>query len=437
MEPIVIHAGEPGDADPCQAARRGRPRSEKARMAILEAAAELLLTRGLGAVSMNAVAGRAGVSKATIYRWWPSKETLALDALYHEWAVMHPPARDTGPLHADLVSLLCPWVELLGDRPYGSVVAALIAEARADSKFAAEYRARFVGPRREHGQAIFRRAIERGEIAADTDVELALDLVYGPLYHRLLQGHLPLDDGFVRDVVDAVVRSLAPRQAHASADHAAHAFKQELAPLTVDDVLAWQRQGAQILDTRDPFDFELAHLAGAVNVGLGGNYATWCGAVLDRERPVVIVADPGREQEAAVGLGRTGVDIVEGYLEGGIKALQSWPDRVARIERVTAPVLAEQRESHEPPLIVDVRTELEWIENRIDASVNLPLDRLTQGLDRLPEDRALVVHCAEGYRSAIAASLLLRAGFAAVADLVGGLAAWQSCNLETVGVQAH
>ena len=85
---------------------RGRPRSETARTAILDAAAELLLTHGLPAVSMDAVAQRAGVSKATIYRWWPTKETLALDALYTEWAAARPAPRDTGSLRGDLLSLL-------------------------------------------------------------------------------------------------------------------------------------------------------------------------------------------------------------------------------------------------------------------------------------------------------------------------------------------
>src|SRR6202142_4666186 len=89
------------------AQQRGRPRSEKARDAILAAAAELLLARGLGAVSMDAVAEQAGVSKATIYRWWPTKETLALDALYHEWSAV-PAPRDTGSLRGDLLSLLLP-----------------------------------------------------------------------------------------------------------------------------------------------------------------------------------------------------------------------------------------------------------------------------------------------------------------------------------------
>ena len=188
-----------------EAPQRGRPRSERARTAILEAASELLLGRGLSAVSMDAVAERAGVSKATIYRWWPTKETLALDALYTEWAAARPHPRDTGSLRGDLLSLLRPWARLAGSRPYGRVVAALLTEAQTDPVFAAEYRERFVEPRRQQAREIFRRAIERGEIPADTKVEVALDLLYGPLYHRLLHGHAPLNDRFVREVIDMVL----------------------------------------------------------------------------------------------------------------------------------------------------------------------------------------------------------------------------------------
>lgn len=203
-----MHADD--DATATAATRRGRPRSEKARLAILEAAAELLLARGLSAVSMDAVAERAGVSKATIYRWWHTKETLALDALYNEWAAVHPPARDTGSLGGDLLSLLRPWVRLAVSRPYGRVIAALVSEAQTDPAFAAEYRARFVEPRRAQAAAVFRRAIERGEIPVDTKIEVALDLIYGPVYHRLLHGHAPLNDRFVRDVVDAVLGGIMP-----------------------------------------------------------------------------------------------------------------------------------------------------------------------------------------------------------------------------------
>ena len=190
-------------------APRGRPRSEKARLAVLAAAADLLLEDGLAAVSMDAVAARAGVSKATIYRWWPTKETLALDALYQEWAAV-PPPRDTGSLRGDLLSLLRPWVRLAGGRPYGRAIAALVSEAQADPEFGREYRARFVEPRREQARVILRRAIERGEIPAGTRTEVALDLLYGPVYHRLLHGHAPLNDRFIRDVIDTTLGGILP-----------------------------------------------------------------------------------------------------------------------------------------------------------------------------------------------------------------------------------
>ncbi len=202
-----MHGNGDETAEP---SRRGRPRSEKARVAILEAAAELLLARGLSAVSMDAVAERAGVSKATIYRWWPTKETLALDALYNEWAAVQPPARDT------VLSLLRPWVRLAASRPYGRVIAALVTEAQTDPAFAAEYRARFVEPRRDQARAVFRRAIERGEIPADIKIEVALDLLYGPIYHRLLHGHAPLNDRFVRDIVDTALGGIMPAPAAAA-----------------------------------------------------------------------------------------------------------------------------------------------------------------------------------------------------------------------------
>jgi AcrR family transcriptional regulator len=195
-----------------QAPPRGRPRSEKAHKAILDAAAELLLARGLSAVSMDAVAERAGVSKATIYRWWPTKETLALDALFTDWATVRPHPRDTGSLRGDLLSLLRPWARLASSQPYGRVIAALLAEVQTDPAFAAEYRNRVVEPRRDQARAIFRRAIERAEISPDTKIEVALDLLYGPLYHRLLHGHAPLNDRFTQDVIDMALSGIQPAQ---------------------------------------------------------------------------------------------------------------------------------------------------------------------------------------------------------------------------------
>jgi rhodanese-related sulfurtransferase len=123
-------------------------------------------------------------------------------------------------------------------------------------------------------------------------------------------------------------------------------------------------------------------------------------------------------------LGRIGFDNVAGYLDGGMQALEARPDLVDRIERITAATLAEQLAGNEPPLVVDVRTAKEWSEQRIDGSLNIPLSHLLERLDDLPHDRRLVTHCASGYRSGIAASVLRRHGFDATADLVGGLGAW-------------
>ena len=201
----------PGDGDGApQAPLRGRPRSERAHKAILEAAAELLLARGLSAVSMDSIAERAGVSKATIYRWWPTKETLALDALYTEWATVQPYPRDTGSLRGDLHSLLRPWVRLVQSRPYARVIAALLTEVHTDPTFAAEYHHRLVQPRRDQIRALLSRAIERGEIPASTNIEEAVDLIYGPLWHRLLHGHAPLTDQFTQDVVDMALHGIQP-----------------------------------------------------------------------------------------------------------------------------------------------------------------------------------------------------------------------------------
>ena len=107
-------------------------------------------------------------------------------------------------------------------------------------------------------------------------------------------------------------------------------------------VLALQQVGGQLLDTRDPGDFAAAHLVGSVNVGLGGQFATWAGTVLTRERPIVIVADPGRESESAVRLGRIGFDHVVGYLDGGLRSAESRPDLTATTERLRLTVAAER-----------------------------------------------------------------------------------------------
>jgi AcrR family transcriptional regulator len=171
---------------------------------------ELLLDHGLHAMTMDDVARRASVSKATIYRWWPSKERLALEALASEWAAT-PPAgkRDTGSLRDDLLARFRPWVRQLTRKPFARVVAGLVAETQTNPEFAALYRERFVEPRRNATKELLTRAAERGEILADTDFDVTLDMLYGPIYHRLLHGHAPLSERFAEHVIDAVIAAIS------------------------------------------------------------------------------------------------------------------------------------------------------------------------------------------------------------------------------------
>jgi len=193
-------------------------------------------------------------------------------------------------------------------------------------------------------------------------------------------------------------------------------------------VLTLQRNGAQVLDTRDPVDFAAAHLAGSINIGLVGQYATWAGTVLSRDRPIVIIADPGRESESAVRLGRIGFDHVAGYLRGGLGSLESRPELTATTERLAAPLAAERLATAEP-VVVDVRAPSEREQKQIGGSVGIPLNHLTTRLNELPKDRPIIVYCAGGYRSSIAASLLQLHGFTRVSEIAGGLAAWETAQL--------
>ena len=199
--------------------------------------------------------------------------------------------------------------------------------------------------------------------------------------------------------------------------------------MTLDDVLALQTIGAQILDTRESGEFAAAHLSGSINIGLGGQYATWAGTVLDREHPIVIIADHGRENEAATRLGRIGFDHIVGYLKDGLLSLQSRPDLTVKTERLSAPFAAELLSSPEPPVAIDVRAPSERAQKRIAGSLSVPLNHLVENLAKIPRGRALLIYCAGGYRSSIAASLLQRGGFDHVSEIAGGIVSWETAKL--------
>jgi glyoxylase-like metal-dependent hydrolase (beta-lactamase superfamily II)/rhodanese-related sulfurtransferase len=201
-------------------------------------------------------------------------------------------------------------------------------------------------------------------------------------------------------------------------------MSRSLRPMALGEVLAMQAAGAQVLDVREAADFEGAHLAGTINIGLKGQYATWSGTILKHDRPIVVIADPGDEPEAIMRLGRIGFDNVAGYLEGGMTALADRPDLVATTARITARALAERIAEGRAPAILDVRGPKEWEAGHLDGAVHIPLNQLSDRLAEVPAGRPLVVHCQGGYRSAIAASLLKKHGAAEPLDLVGGYKAW-------------
>jgi rhodanese-related sulfurtransferase/glyoxylase-like metal-dependent hydrolase (beta-lactamase superfamily II) len=212
------------------------------------------------------------------------------------------------------------------------------------------------------------------------------------------------------------------------------AMRQTLKALSLDDVLAMQTAGDQILDVRDGLDFEGGHLKGALNIALSGKYATWAGSMLSSDKPIVVIAEEGGEQEAVMRLGRIGFDNVGGFLDGGMNALAHRDDLVERTARITAPALAEwldgkRTDAGEAPTVIDVRSPAEHAGGHIEGSLNIPLPHLDERIADIPADRPAVVHCEGGYRSAIAASLLQKFGHADVRDLVGGYKAWLAARL--------
>jgi hydroxyacylglutathione hydrolase len=208
-------------------------------------------------------------------------------------------------------------------------------------------------------------------------------------------------------------------------------LKTGLRALSLDDVIRLKNAGAQLVDVRDAVDYEGAHLAGSINIGLRGKYATWCGSMLSHEQPIVVIADPGSEEEAVMRLGRIGFDNVAGHLGDGMRALEHRPELIQTIPRITAAALAEELAGPQAPFVLDVRSDKEWQSGHIACSHNIPLTHLRERLAEIPTDRHVVVHCEGGYRSAIGTSVLAAAGRTNVSDLVGGIKAWQATQMPT------
>jgi AcrR family transcriptional regulator len=180
-----------------------RRRNEKARSAILRAARELLDRRGFQGLTIEGIAERAGVGKATIYRWWPSKAAVAMDAVLQA-ATPRIPFPDTGSAREDLRRQIASVIELYTRTKTGRGIRALIAESQHDRALAESLRDRFIASRRAEASAVFERGIERGELRPDLDVGVAIDALYGAVYYRLLVSHAPLDSAYADTLIDQI-----------------------------------------------------------------------------------------------------------------------------------------------------------------------------------------------------------------------------------------
>ena len=199
--------------------------------------------------------------------------------------------------------------------------------------------------------------------------------------------------------------------------------------ITLDRALEIVDEGGVLLDARTPGEFASGHLRGAINVGLEGRFAEYAGDVIRPDQPIVIAADGGCGTEARVRLARIGFDRVAGALEDVERTLLEHPDLAERSRRLSAVEVAELRAGPGGLQVVDIRNPGEQEDGTIDGAARIPLARLLDRMDELDRGVPTVVYCAGGYRSSIGASLLRAYGFASVADLQGGFAAWVAAGL--------
>ncbi len=186
---------------------RGRPRSEVSRQRILEAALETLEISGFTSSTTDLIAERAGASKATIYRWWPTKASLLAEALRE--AVAHElPFPETGDLATDIELQLQNFIGLLNGR-LGRAFKAFVGAAQSDPEVAAAFLEEWVRPRRKEAKTVLEHYQVKGRIAADVDLDLVLDLLYGPLYFRLLSGYGALTPDYARQITLFALNGLA------------------------------------------------------------------------------------------------------------------------------------------------------------------------------------------------------------------------------------
>lgn len=185
----------------------GRPRSDAVRSAVLEATNSLLSEVGFSGLTMEGIAARAGVGKATLYRWWPGKGAVAMEAFL---AAVSPKIAfpQTDSAVADITTQMLRLAEAYRGTT-GRVVCELIALGQADPEILTAFLEGYMFPRRDAAKDVLRRGVASGEIRANVDLDIMVDALYGPIFHRMLLCHRPLDDAFVQHLAALVFAGLA------------------------------------------------------------------------------------------------------------------------------------------------------------------------------------------------------------------------------------
>lgn len=178
---------------------------------------------------------------------------------------------------------------------------------------------------------------------------------------------------------------------------------------------------ALVLDVRDAEQFSEGFIPNSINIGLDGNFAMWVGEMIpDLKQEILLVTEPGKEQEAVTRLARVGYDYTIGYLEGGFDAWKAAGKEYVTVERISAAEFAEMMHSDTRPMVIDVRKKSEFDSEHLLNAVNIPLNQINQHLSEIPKDKPFVLHCAGGYRSMVAASILKQRGWDNFMDVRGG-----------------
>lgn len=201
-------------------------------------------------------------------------------------------------------------------------------------------------------------------------------------------------------------------------------MQQNHKPLNEAEFLHAAQDGAIIMDTRKADDFEKGFIPGSINIGLNGQFAVWVGTLVDINAKLLLVCEPGKEEETIMRLARIGYENIAGYLEGGITSWTKELDQVKSVKAQEVPALI-----NKGSIVLDVRKPGEWNSEHVKNAEFLPLADFTKGFDHLDKHAPYVVHCAGGYRSMVAVSIMKKYGFENLTNVYGGIAALKEAGI--------